>query len=112
MSKPKLSEALCQKLIDIVAIYIKNYPEEYKQFRKEQAFYQGNLKNPFAEVSGMDGVVIRELLRLPERFDTLLKLSLSTNELMEWCREVNHVPIYQIWFGNKFSTFRATKGSL
>lgn len=113
MQKPKLNEALCKKLEDIVAMYIKHYPEEYKQYRKQQDIYQNNLRNKFAEISGVDGVVIRELLRLPETFATLLQLSLTTEQLIEWSREdSNHVPIYQIWFGNKFTTFRATKDRL
>lgn len=110
MLKPKLNEALCQKLIDIVAIYIQHYPEEYKQYKKEQTQYQNNLRSKYAEISGVDGVVVRELLRLPETFHTILKLSLTTAELIEWSKEDStHVPIYQRWFGNRFPVFRATK---
>lgn len=91
----------------IVTNYIKNCRPEFDQFRKEQKQRRDNLTNKWAELKGTEGVVIRELLRMPETLNALLKIGLTDAEYLEF-REQK----MQFWFGNTYTDFKMVEGKL
>ena len=103
----QLSEVLCQKVINITNNYIKDYPVEWENFKKQMKAVRGNLKTKWAEVSGMEGVIIREILQMPETLFTLLKLKLSEVEYLEFSEDR-----YKKWLAMEFPDMKSAEGRL
>lgn len=91
----------------IVEAYIKNFGVEFAAFRKQQKSYREGLATKWAELKKGSDIVIRELNRMPETLNTLIKLGLSEAEFLEF-RETK----MQFWFGNRFPDFKVTEGKL
>lgn len=107
MSKQKLDKVITDKIELLTGKYIKEFSFEFQAFRKQMNAYRANLKTPYAEISGYQGVVIRELIKYPETLYMIFKAFLSDLEQIEFAQDK-----YQIWFGNKFADFRSTEGKL
>lgn len=107
MSKPKLDKILTDKVTLLTEKYIREFSFEFQQYKKQMSAYRSNLKTPYAEISGYQGVVIRELIKYPETLYMIFKAFLSDLEQIEFAQDK-----YQIWFGNKFADFRVTEGKL
>lgn len=103
----KLDNTILEKVSTAVEKYIKAYPLEYQNFKKQQNFKRSNLNNDWAEVNGYEGVVIRALVEYPETLSFLIKMVLDDAEFLIFKEDK-----YQIWFGNKFSDFRVTVDKL
>lgn len=91
----------------IVKNYIKNCRPEFDQFRKEQKSRREQLITKWSELKGHDGVVMRELNRMPETLFALLKVGLTDSEYIAF-REQK----MQFWFGNSYPDFKMTEGRL
>lgn len=102
-----LSQALCQKVTKIVTKYIKENPDEWEAFKFQQRKVRDGLRTKWAEVNGHEGVLVREILQIPELFFNMLRMELSDDEYLEWTEDR-----YKVWFGNKFPDFRTTEDKL
>ena len=100
-----MSEALCQKVSNITNKYILDNPVEWKNFCKQQKMTRSNLRTRWAEVNGVEGLVIREILQIPETLFTLLKLGLTKTEYMEYSEEK-----FKLWFADKFPDTKSERG--
>jgi hypothetical protein len=101
-----LSQELCKKVSGLVKKYIKGFPDEFRAFKLQMSFSRNGLRTKWAELDGQ-GVVIREILQIPENLHNMLKAELTTFEFEEFQEEK-----YKIWFGNKFADFRSTEEKL
>ncbi len=106
MSKEKLSEALCEKICTITRKYVKENPEEWSNFKKQQQYLRDNLRTKWAEIPG-SGIEFREILQTPEVLFAMFRGALTDVEFLEFGEQR-----YKFWFGNKFPDFKTVEGKL